>query len=357
MSNSFLSHSLSKLMLWKFPFVAFRRPHDKDVHILSHCQTSFFYNMEALNDAQGFVIVPFFFSKTSPGILLQSYRKYIHPAPAHIQTTSAHNYIPSSAEEKHAYLSAFNLFKEAVSIGHFQKLVLARKAIGRVTADFSPVKAFITACQQSQDTYVYLFHTQQTGTWIGSTPELFLQSEGDGFWNTMALAGTRSMKQNVPSEEWDEKNIREQSLVVEYIKEKILSVADSVTETERSEVAAGRVQHLMTGLRFHKFNFPDIGNFIASLHPTPAVCGLPKHNAMDFILANELPDRRYYAGFLGELDPKRRTDLYVNLRCMVINSSNSCKLYAGSGILPTSDFETEWKETENKLQSMRSILS
>jgi isochorismate synthase len=50
-----------------------------------------------------------------------------------------------------------------------------------------------------------------------------------------------------------------------------------------------------------------------------------------------------------------KTDLYVNLRCMKIEAGE-LKLFAGSGLLPSSSRETEWKETEEKLKTMRGIL-
>jgi isochorismate synthase len=71
---------------------------------------------------------------------------------------------------------------------------------------------------------------------------------------------------------------------------------------------------------------------ISVLHPTPAVCGLPKQEAKDFILENEGYDRKYYTGFLGELNKEAfnketlKSDLYVNLRCMKIKD-NQAHLY------------------------------
>ena len=91
------------------------------------------------------------------------------------------------------------------------------------------------------------------------------------------------------------------------------------------------------------------------LHPTPDVCWLPKDTAYRFILENEGYDRKYYSGFIGWLDPEGRTDLYVNLRCMHIEDEQ-LPLYAGGGLLSSSELNDEWQETEKKLQTMRRIL-
>ena len=74
-----------------------------------------------------------------------------------------------------------------------------------------------------------------------------------------------------------------------------------------------------------------------------------------FNLENEGYDRRYYSGFIGWLDPDGRTDLYVNLRCMHIEEEQ-LTLYAGGGLLASSELNDEWLETEKKLQTMRRII-
>ena len=81
---------------------------------------------------------------------------------------------------------------------------------------------------------------------------------------------------------------------------------------------AGQLVHLKTDFYFLLKNTDNIGNLLQELHPTPAVCGLPKEDAFRFILENEGYDRSYYSGFIGWLDTEGHTDLYVNLRCMEI---------------------------------------
>ena len=98
-----------------------------------------------------------------------------------------------------------------------------------------------------------------------------------------------------------------------------------------------------------------LGDILQELHPTPAVCGLPKEEAYHFILNNEGYNRAYYTGIIGWLDPQGETTLYVNLRCMNI-TDKTATFYAGGGILPSSTVETEWEETQQKMNTMRNIL-
>jgi isochorismate synthase len=96
------------------------------------------------------------------------------------------------------------------------------------------------------------------------------------------------------------------------------------------------------------------------LHPTPAVCGLPKEDSKKFIIENENYDRSYYTGYLGELNTRSvnnelSSDLYVNLRSMQIENENAY-VYIGCGITKDSDPEKEWEESVNKSMTMKRVL-
>ncbi len=101
---------------------------------------------------------------------------------------------------------------------------------------------------------------------------------------------------------------------------------------------------------------------IKKLHPTPAVCGLPKEAAKQFILENESYHRKFYTGFLGELNidfktfKKEYSDLFVNLRCMDIEN-NAATLYVGCGITKDSIPEMEFMETVNKSMTIRKVVA
>ena len=120
----------------------------------------------------------------------------------------------------------------------------------------------------------------------------------------------------------------------------------------------------------------SLKHVIQQLHPTPAVCGLPKSTAKKFILENENYNREFYTGFLGELNfkerihrnPKKRnvenmafdsvknvSRLFVNLRCMQL-LENTAKIYVGGGITKDSIPINEWTETVNKSATIKKGL-
>ena len=182
---------------------------------------------------------------------------------------------------------------------------------------------------------------------MGSTPEIILSGEKDD-WHTVALAGTQPLQDGKLPQVWDEKNRKEQEYVSSYIRGQLLSLGIHSTENGPYPAYAGALSHLKTDFRFSLQDNKGLGDLLKVLHPTPAVCGLPKDTAYRFILENEGYDRRYYSGFIGWLDPDGRTDLYVNLRCMHIEEEQ-LTLYAGGGLLASSELNDEWLETEKEV--------
>jgi isochorismate synthase len=217
---------------------------------------------------------------------------------------------------------------------------------------FSPGRTFWRAAQKYERSCVYLFHTPESGTWLGSTPEILLTGKENN-WQTVALAGTRYPGSGHVS--WDDKNLREQHLVTSYLLRQLISFRITPEIQGPYTARAGSLAHLKTDIRFELPPETAIGSLLQALHPTPAVSGLPKEDAFDFIQNHEGYDRRYYTGFLGMLDREAETTLYVNLRCMQIGK-NKLTLFGGSGLLASSSCREEWKETEQKIGTMGSII-
>ncbi len=123
-------------------------------------------------------------------------------------------------------------------------------------------------------------------------------------------------------------------------------------------VVAGNLMHLRSDFSVDTktINFPELGTVMLELlHPTSAVCGMPKMEALAFIQQYEGYDREFYSGYLGPVNVGNETHLFVNLRCMKIQN-NVATLYAGGGITEDSEPEKEWQETEMKCQTMLSVL-
>lgn len=184
-------------------------------------------------------------------------------------------------------------------------------------------------------------------------PEPLLEKVGNR-WHTVALAGTQPANIGT-SPVWDDKNREEQAVVARFISEKLVPFAQQTKISPTYTLRAGNVCHLCTDFSFQLADSRDLLRVIETLHPTPAVCGLPRSEAFTAILEDETTPRRYYAGFSGPLALHGETSLYVSLRCMQL-AKGEAVLYAGGGIMPESQMETEWEETERKLQTMLNLL-
>ncbi|WP_322932945.1 isochorismate synthase [Bacteroides sp. CG01] len=350
------------------PFAMYRIPGEKVIHLMVQLKSevSLFNDIEELNGRSGFVIAPFRIGKNTPIVLLRpdevceiefdstkECSDDIKPdcySPVAERTPKSVHYAPFTDK----YADCFDIFIKALRQKQFDKLVLSRNQKLDVPSKFSPAAAFHEACRRYLYSYVYLCYTPQTGAWLGSTPEIILAGEKNE-WGTVALAGTQSLQNGKLPQEWDDKNREEQEYVASYIRSQLLAFNVQPEESGPYPAFAGALSHLKTD--FH-FSLPDsnrLGDLLKLLHPTPAVCGLPKEKAYQFIQDNEKYDRRYYSGFIGTLNPGGKTDLYVNLRCMNI-SSEQLTLYAGGGLLASSELEDEWLETEKKMQTMLNLI-
>lgn len=331
-------------------FALYRLPHENQIHFLmQHTDTpELLYQIEALNDADAYIIAPFHITAGHPIVLIRPDKEEILPIPedtlSYEQTTSISTCITDN------YKHHFSVFIQALRDKKFEKLVLSRPKEIQRDACFSPANAFYTACRKYIYSYVYICHTPQTGTWLGCTPEILLSGRNKQ-WKTVALAGTQPIMNEILPTEWDEKNKQEQDMVAGYIRRQLNAYHIPFSENGPYTVRAGKLAHLKSEFLFLLPENRFIAGLLNDLHPTPAICGLPKSEAKQFILKNEGYDRSYYSGFVGRLQPGRNSDLYVNLRCMQVLEQQLI-LYAGGGILPSSSLEDEWLETENKLQTM-----
>lgn len=241
---------------------------------------------------------------------------------------------------------------QAIENNEFKKVVVSRKETVEL-ADFDLVTAFENLVHLYPTTFVYCFYHPKIGTWLGATPEQLLKANDKEF-KTIALAGTQK---DAGSNEviWPKKEQEEQQFVTDYIVEKVKEVASELVVSEPYSLKAGSIWHIKTDISGKLNSSSSLRKVVQLLHPTPAVCGLPKENSKAFILENENYDRTFYTGFLGELNIEDQTDLFVNLRCMKIDNLQA-HLFMGCGITKDSVPEKEWEESINKSATMKKIL-
>ena len=237
----------------------------------------------------------------------------------------------------------------AIKNKQFEKLVLSRTE-NATLENFDLVNLFQQLVLNYPTAFCYCFFHPKVGLWLGGFSEQLIKIEGATF-HTMAVAGTQPFVEN-QTVFWENKEIDEQQFVTNYITEKLKKYTSDVTVSVPYTMKAGNVIHLKTDIQGHVNQTATLRDVITVLHPTPAVCGLPKAEAKAFIVENEGYDRAYYSGFLGELNLANQTNLFVNLRCMRI-AGNQVQIYVGCGITKDSIPQKEWKETVAKSMTIK----
>ena len=251
--------------------------------------------------------------------------------------------------QKEAFEDLVSKGVSAIQKDEFQKVVLSRKII--LKERIAIVETFNNLISTYSTAFRYLFFHPKIGLWMGATPEQLVKINQNQF-ETVALAGTQLYSENVI---WATKEIEEQQFVTDYIVTKVKDKVNNLIITDAKTVKAGNLVHLKSFISGELTPGFQANDLIKTLHPTPAVCGLPKEKAIDFILKNEGYNRKYYAGFLGEYNKDNQTDLFVNLRCLEVEN-DVVNIYVGCGITKDSNPEKEFIETENKSMTMRNVL-
>lgn len=257
-------------------------------------------------------------------------------------------------EDKIQFEQLVALAVAEIQSGSCEKIVTSRKEIQEVS-HWDWAKTFQKILQLYPTAFKYCFFHPKVGMWMGASPEQLLKADHQKV-RTVALAGTRLKVQE--NEPWGQKEVVEQELVTQFIEQTLVPLAKQISISEPYTATAGTIQHIKTDIEA-ELKESNLGAVIKALHPTPAVCGMPKSVALDFLKKKEGYDRSFYAGFIGELnlsDNELQADLFVNLRCLEVQSEKQIALYIGCGITGESNPAAEFLETVNKSVTMKKIL-
>jgi len=362
MNQAIIDYSTLKSCLQKgISFAAYSLPGNiKFTFIAQREGVEIFDSLEEIG--KGFIIYPFDVNKKHPILFIKNdfflkegdetinLFEFVQSREDYTNNTSS----KTAEQSKEDYLKLFNQFKHVLDGGEFKKLVLSRVKNLTVADSFDIIDLFKKLNQKYPNSFNHLSFTPKSGVWLGASPELLL-SINDENAKTVALAGTQK-KDNFSNYTWDEKEIEEQKLVIDYI-QNILETQfpKSSIKITNETIEAGEMVHLRTNFTFPSKHIKKLPTFIKELHPTPAVCGLPKEKAKQFILKNESHDRAYYSGFLGPINIDNQSHLFVNLRCLKFEG-NTLSLFLGGGLTKNSIGEKEWEETELKATTLESLL-
>ena len=293
---------------------------------------------------------------------INSEEKIIHPSPVKNENFNTEHSIYNEMLFAEMVSNAIN----AIDRGEVRKVVLSKTKNITLSKTFDVVKAFKKLCNSYPNAFVSLVYLPDYQCfWLGATPETLVSLDKEGIFRTMSLAGTQPAigenGQNLTAGEirWSHKEIEEQAYVSRYIIECFKKIRlREYHESGPKTVQAGNLMHLRTDYMVDtkEVNFPQLGTVMLELlHPTSAVCGMPKASALQIIAEQELHAREFYSGFLGPVNVQEESHIFVNLRTMKIEG-NEATFYAGCGITEDSNPVKEWYETEMKVDTLAKVI-
>lgn len=350
----------------RYPVAFYRLPGDNTIKVVAqktgklnvlHRGSEYIYE-------QGFIFAPFYETEMFPKLLIKpdifTTIDKLPPFPIEVKVEQDNLLLPLSATIKRTTKEEFKVYikniVKQIKTGRFEKVVAARVVKKNKQEDFSPVQFFLEACKKYPATFASLVFTPQSGIWVGASPELLLEFDGNNF-STYSLAGTKNKTAWNERTAWGDKEMNEQKIVTDYIVKAFEGLSKTAPVIDGPEtVTAGNLLHLRTTFKYAGMPHFNWVKAVDNLHPTPAVGGIPKQDAINYILKKEKTPRAYYSGYLGPVNLEESVRLYVNLRCMQV-LHNKLAIYVGCGVTKDSKPANEWRETKLKSLTLGNLLT
>jgi isochorismate synthase len=198
------------------------------------------------------------------------------------------------------------------------------------------------------------------GTFFGASPELLVARHGDKV-SCHPLAGTVPRGDTARADADAQRGLarsaksrQEHGYVVDEIATTLGTYCDELSvPDEPSMVAFRSVAHLGTRIEGHLRTPVGVLELLERLHPTPAVGGTPRAEALDFIARHEADRRDYWAGPVGWVAADGDGEWMIGIRSARLDADGATvTLRAGAGVVADSDPEAEAAETNVKLSTV-----
>lgn len=253
------------------------------------------------------------------------------------------------------------LVKDTIDIlDENKKIVLARKRLIMFDKNINIPYILNRAMQGEHNSYLFVLESQDS-VFFSQTPEQLIEVKDDVL-STKAVAGTIKRthrddidKANIDAFLNDDKNLNEHHFVVKSILNDIKPYVEEITFNKKPQILTNdHLYHLYTKIEGRLLQNSYIG-LLDNLHPTPALGGYPKEEAISYIENNEFGTRGLYGAPVGYIDMYDNCEFIVAIRSMLIKK-NQATLFAGCGIVQNSDADSEVEETAVKFNPMMKAL-
>lgn len=259
------------------------------------------------------------------------------------------------------YRAAVERAIELVERGDLTKLVLAVRQQLELDGPLDPL-AVLTNLRRSQPGSCRFLWQQQGGdALLGASPERLLTLR-QGLLRSDALAGTAPLGDTATELLRSTKDRHEHELVVETITAVLQRAGLTPRRPRHPRLARhGSLVHLHTPITA-RLDPALLGKthqplaLAEVLHPTPAVAGLPRREAIAWLRSLEPFERGHYAAPIGWIDSEGDADLRVAIRSGTLRGQR-LELTAGAGLVRGSRAEKELQEVALKLGVLQHQLN
>jgi len=265
--------------------------------------------------------------------------------------------VPSTAEWQSEVAEAVG----AIRGGAFEKVVLSRSVRVEAQRAADPFDLVYHLAAANPSGYIYAVAVGDAA-FVGASPELLLAQRGSEIRINPLAGSARRGKGDDDLAVGDEllssgKNLAEHAIVVDDLIDRLGPLSSRLDYSEGPSLRRlATVQHLSTDISATLRPDVSMCDVLASIHPTPAVGGMPRDDALAFIDKVERLDRGWYSGGIGWIDSRGGATIALALRCALVRGQTSL-LYAGNGIVAESDPAAELEETRLKFQPLLDLLA
>ncbi|MET3575308.1 isochorismate synthase MenF [Bhargavaea ullalensis] len=262
---------------------------------------------------------------------------------------------------KDDYMDAVGSVTGKIRAGEAEKVVIARSVELLFKDPVTPAAVLENLSSEQQESY--LFGLERDGKlFLGATPERLVDLH-DGHARTACVAGSIGRGKSAAEDRRlgeallkDAKNRSEHQYVVSMIGDVFREFCSDVKIPAGPRLLKVRdIQHLFTPVEGIPDNGKDILDFVEALHPTPALGGTPREEALPIIRESECMDRGYYGAPIGWMDAAGNGEFAVAIRSALLEEQKA-RLFAGGGIVADSVPEDEYVETWVKLRPVMRAL-
>ncbi|MFJ5563091.1 isochorismate synthase [Lysinibacillus xylanilyticus] len=262
---------------------------------------------------------------------------------------------------KEPYLASIDQVTALIKQKKADKVVIARSLALQFKEQVSSPQVLSQIIHEQPESYLFGLERQEL-LFFGASPERLVKVEKGRAFSSCVAGSIKRGKTADEDEAYgqsllnDSKNGGEHQYVVDMIAETFRENCIEMKIPDSPRLLKIRdIQHLYTPVEGQLNSEATILQLTKSLHPTPALGGVPRKEAMEAIRKYEPMNRGLYAAPIGWVDAEGNGEFAVAIRSAAL-LKDKAYLYAGGGIVADSEPQSEYEETLVKFRPMLRAL-